>query len=80
MLRLSTLPNSIVQQSTQLGRAILKTNEKLSNKIGSLMIHIYGDAKKLTLSAYIFPMRVITIQMASNFTFNELNENNTYDF
>ncbi|KAL5236954.1 hypothetical protein ACI65C_007170 [Semiaphis heraclei] len=80
MLRLSTLPNSIVQQSTQMGRAILKANEKLGNKIGSLMIHTYGDAKKLTLSAYTYPMRVITSQMASNFTFNELNENITYDF
>jgi len=80
MLRLSTLPNSIVQQSTQMGRAILKANEKLGDKIGSLMIHTYGDAKKLTLSAYTYPMRVITGQMASNFTFNELNENNTYDF
>lgn len=49
MLRLSTLPNSIVQQSTQMGRAILKANEKLGNKIGSLMIHTYGDAKKLTI-------------------------------
>ncbi|KAL4107180.1 hypothetical protein QTP88_017563 [Uroleucon formosanum] len=29
MLRLSTLPNSIVQQSTQMGRAILKANGKL---------------------------------------------------
>ncbi|KAL5235556.1 hypothetical protein ACI65C_002966 [Semiaphis heraclei] len=80
MLRLSTLPNSIVQQSTQMDRAILKANEKLGNKIGSLMIHTYGDAKKLTLSAYTYPMRVITSQMASNFTFNELNENITYDF
>ncbi|KAL4084425.1 hypothetical protein QTP88_028247 [Uroleucon formosanum] len=49
MLRLSTLPNSIVQQSTQMGRDILKANEKLGNKIGSLMIHTYGEAKKLTL-------------------------------
>jgi len=63
-----------------MGRAILKANEKLGNKIGSLMTHTYGDAKKLTLSAYTYPMRVITSQMASNFTFNELNENNTYDF
>ncbi|KAL4122559.1 hypothetical protein QTP88_014865 [Uroleucon formosanum] len=80
MLRLFTLPNSIVQQSTQMGRAILKANEKLGNKIGSLMIQTYGDAKKLTLRAYTYPMRVITSQMASNFTFNELNENITYDF
>lgn len=56
MLRLSTLPNSIIQQSTQMGRAILKANENLGNKIGSLMIHTYGDAKKLTQSAYTYPM------------------------
>lgn len=80
MLRLSTLPNLIVQQSTQMGRAILKANEKLGNKIGSLIIHTYEDAKKLTLSVYTYPKRVITSQMATNFTFNELNENSTYDF
>lgn len=56
MLRLSTLPNFIIQQSTQIGRAILKANENLGNKIGSLMIHTYGDAKKLTQNAYTYPM------------------------
>lgn len=53
MQRLSTLPNSIVQQSTQMGRAILKANEKLGNTIGSLMIHTYGDAKKLKVHIHI---------------------------
>jgi hypothetical protein len=38
-----------VQQS--MGRAILKANKKLGNKISSLMIHTFRDAKKLTLSA-----------------------------
>lgn len=71
------MTDSIVQQSTQLGRAILKANEKFGNKIGSLIIHACGNAKILT---YTYPKRVITCQMPSNFTFNELKENATYDF
>lgn len=69
-LRLSTLPQTEAQQETELGRSISKGNEKLANRIGSLLIHTYGDAKKLTLSAYSFPARVIVGEIASAFEFN----------
>lgn len=80
MFKLSTLPKSVAQQSTQMGRAILKSNKNLGNRIGSLMRHTYRDAKKLTLSAYTYPMRGVTNQITAKFYFNQFNENNTYDF
>jgi len=47
------------------------------------MIHVYGDKKKLILSAHTYPMRVITSELSSSFKFNHINEENnfdTYDF
>lgn len=80
ILCLSSLSLSNSKQHTPMCRAILKSNEKLGNRIGFLMIHAYGESKKLTLSAYTFPMKVVTRQIASHFNFNEYNENITYDF
>ena len=37
---------------------------KLANKIGSLIIHVYNDAKCLTLSAFSWPSRVVTTRLA----------------
>jgi len=72
-----------VAKSTTFGQMVIKSKEKLANRIGSLMIHVYGDAKKLTLSAHTYPMRVITGELSSSFKFNHTNEENnfdTYDF
>jgi len=43
------------------------------------MIHVYGDAKKLTLSVHSYPMRVITGELSSSFKFNNTNEENNFD-
>jgi len=32
-------------KSTTMGQMIIKSKEKLANRIGSLLIHVYGDAK-----------------------------------
>lgn len=36
---------------------ISAANEKRANHIGKLILHVYGDAKKLTSSAYSWPVR-----------------------
>lgn len=57
-------------QLSTLGKAVSKANEKLANRIGNLLVHAYGDAKKLTLTGFSFPARVIISKQASNFLFN----------
>lgn len=49
--------------------AVSKANNDLASKIGSC-IHVYNDAKKLTLSGYSFPGRVVVSKYASNFQMN----------
>ena len=49
---------------------ISNANEKLANKMGTLMLQAYNDAKKLTLSAYSWPSRLVAAQIASEFIFN----------
>jgi len=44
-----------ISKATTMGQMIIKSKEKLANRIypiESLLIHVYCDAKKLTLSAY----------------------------
>lgn len=55
-IRLSTLP-ALDSGKSSIDDLILKSQSNLANKIGSLLIHVYGDAKKLTLSAQTFPVR-----------------------
>lgn len=68
--RLETLNSAEKLQSTVMGAHISKQNEELANKIGHLMLHTYCDGKKLTLSAWSFPARVVTAHMANEFSFN----------
>jgi hypothetical protein len=42
----------------------------LRNHIGSLMINIYNDAKRSSLSAWSFPSRYVAAEMACNFKTN----------
>jgi len=41
-----------ISKSSTMGQMMIKSKEKLANRIGSLLIHVKGDARKLTLSAY----------------------------
>lgn len=56
---------------TPMGRYINQANLPLANHVGKLMIHVYGGAKKLTLSANTFPARVFMGSAAENFNFND---------
>lgn len=42
------------------------------------MVHVYGGARKLTLSTYSYPMRVIISKLSAQFKFNNV-ENKHYD-
>lgn len=58
-VRLSTLLILNAGKSSPIGQAILKSKSDLANKIGSSLIYVYEDAKKLTLSAQTHPIRVV---------------------
>ena len=50
---------------------ISSQHQKLTNKIGSLIIQVYNDAKCLTLSALSWPSRAISTKIAHQFEYNE---------
>jgi len=66
-----TIPLIQTAQRTPIGKLILKVNEKLANKIGCLMIQIYNDAKKLTLSANTLPSRSVIANISTSFKMND---------
>ncbi|CAB3980677.1 Hypothetical predicted protein [Paramuricea clavata] len=49
---------------TQLGSIINKSNARLKNKVAGLMINLFNDAKKLTLSAWSWPSREVANMMS----------------
>lgn len=70
-----------VLTETPIGRHVQKSNLLLYNHIGKLMIHTYGSAKKLTISANTFPSRVVIGHAAEKFDFNDfLFENLEHNF
>lgn len=52
---------------------VSEANKAYANHIGKLMINVYNDAKKLTISAYSFPSRYIAAECANSFDFNKSN-------
>jgi hypothetical protein len=75
--RLKSIPKSQAMESSEMGQILITANEKLANKIGSLMIHVYHDAKKLTLSANSFPGRLVAGDIANAF---QIMSNRQQDF
>ena len=55
---------------TPLANYISKANSDLTYKIGSLLIIVYNDEKKLVLPEYSFPARTFVNNMASKFKYN----------
>lgn len=49
---------------------ISKQTEQLANKMGELLIHVYSDCKKLTLSAFYLPRRIVTSYLSHRFVCN----------
>ena len=64
---------SAVQKSQQvpLLKMLSSQRQKLANKIGSLIIHVYNDAKCLSTSAFSWPSRVVAAKMAHLFNYND---------
>ena len=58
-------------QTVPLHKMISSQRQKLANKIGSLIIQVYNDAKCLTLFVFSWPSRVITARIAHKFEYNE---------
>ena len=69
--RLKKLSAVEKSQTVPLHKMISSQRQKLANKIGSLMIQVYNDAKCLTLSECSWPSRVITSRIAYKFEYNE---------
>ena len=51
-------------QKTQLGNMINKSNAQVKNKVAGLVINVFNDAKKLTLSAWSWPSREVANMMS----------------
>ena len=45
--------------------------QKFANKVGSLIIHVYKDAKCLTSSAFSWPSRLVAAELAHDFDYNQ---------
>ena len=63
--RLKKLSNVQKSQSVPLMKMVNSQRQQLANKIGSLVIHVYNDAKCLTSSAFSWPSRVIAAKNGS---------------
>ena len=69
--RFKKLSNVQKSQSVPLMKMVNSQRKQLANKIGSLIIHVYNDAKCLTSSAFSWPSRVIAAKMAHDFDCNK---------
>ena len=69
--RLKKLSNVQKSQSVPLMKMVNSQRQQLANKIGSLIIHVYNDAKCLTSSAFSWPSRVIAAKIAHDFDRNK---------
>lgn len=56
--------------TTTLDKMVSKSNEDLANKIGNLCYNVFNDGKRLTLSAYSWPTRVLCAQLGAIFNIN----------
>ena len=65
--RLRALSPEKVYEETPMTIMMSSANEKLANKMGALMLQVYHDAKKLILSAYSWPRRIVGALMVSQF-------------
>ena len=65
------LSNVQKSQSVPLMKMVNSQRQQLANKIGSLILHVYNDAKCLTSSAFSWPSRVIAAKMAHDFDCNK---------
>ena len=69
--RLRAQPPEKIYEEAPIAIMISNANEKLANKMRALMRQVYNDAKRLTLSAYSWPNRIVAAIMVSEFIFND---------
>eukprot|EP00795_Rhopilema_esculentum_P010390 gene10390-19087_t len=69
--RLKKLSSVEKSQTVPLAKMLSSQCQKLANKIGSLIIHVYNDAKCLTSSAFSWPSRVVAAKLAHKFNYNQ---------
>ena len=58
-------------QTVPLVKMLSSQRQKLANKPGSLIIHVYIDARCLTSSAFSCPSRVVAAKFAHEFDYNQ---------
>ena len=69
--RLKKLSSVEKSQTAPLVKMLSSQGQKLANKIGSLIIHVYNDVKCLTSSAFSWPSRVVAAKLAHEFDYNQ---------
>ena len=69
--RLKKLSSVEKSQTVPLVKMLSLHRQKLANKIGSLIIHVYNDAKCLTSSAFSWQSRVVAAKPAHEFNYNQ---------
>ena len=68
--RLKKLSSVEKSQTVPLVKMLSSQRHKLA-KIGSLIIHVYNDAKCLISSAFSWPSRVVVVKLAHDFNSNQ---------
>lgn len=58
------------QVEGQMDKHISEANKERANYVGKLLLQVYTDAKKLTLSAYSWPSRFVASEAGHNFDFD----------
>lgn len=71
--RLNKMKPADAVGATSVGRLIIRSQKALANRIGGLLINVYNDAKRLTLSGNSFPSRIIASELAASFNISEAN-------
>jgi len=64
---------SAVQKAVEVPimKCVTSQNKDLANKLGKLIIHVFNDAKHLTLSAHSWPSRIVALEISNTFDMNK---------
>lgn len=65
----------ILDNTTPIGKFVSAANSKKANFIGRCMLSVYNDAKKLTLTAWNWPSRMIAAEYGNSYNINDSEKN-----
>ena len=68
--RIKGLSSSEKLQAIPLFKIANAQTHLLANRINKLIIHVYNDAKNLSISAFFWPSRVVVSEIAHTFDYN----------